>query len=445
MAKKEQKTLALIGAGPKALAVITKAFVLKKVGFPVPSLILFEKEEVGHHWRNGSGYTNGQLPLGTSPEKDLGFPYYSFCWGDSENRMVDALMQQFSWQSFFIGKHQYADWIDRGRPAPSHHMWAEYMEWVFHKVQSEVQYINAAVKSIDIDNGRWRVQAESSEGRFFDHFSDSLVITGPGSTHLPFCIPHHPRILKTENFWKTHEDYTKEKNIQAALVGSGESSAAIAVTLGQLDPSFHVDIISPNAMTYTRGESYAENHIYTDPFQGNWLQLTEKDRRNFINRTDKGVFSFLTKRDLDRLSNVEIIPGTCRSIGIDSLNQIVLDIEYDKDREKRIYDLVVITTGFNHMDFVEKLLSENAKESILRQTKLKELSAQNVEKRIDENLAISGLQPSLHLPMMAGLNQGPGFASLSCLGRLSDHILSKYIPLHSGNKNLPELNRDLLT
>ena len=36
---------------------------------------------------------------------------------------------------------------------------------------------------------------------------------------------------------------------------------------------------------------------------------------------------------------------------------------------------------------------------------------------------------ALHLPMLAGLAQGPGFPNLSCLGLLSDRVLRRYVPL----------------
>jgi len=32
----------------------------------------------------------------------------------------------------------------------------------------------------------------------------------------------------------------------------------------------------------------------------------------------------------------------------------------------------------------------------------------------------------LHLPMLAGIAQGPGFPNLSCLGLLADRILASY-------------------
>jgi mycobactin lysine-N-oxygenase len=36
---------------------------------------------------------------------------------------------------------------------------------------------------------------------------------------------------------------------------------------------------------------------------------------------------------------------------------------------------------------------------------------------------VGNLTPALHLPVLAGLAQGPGFPNLSCLGLLADRVL----------------------
>lgn len=45
---------------------------------------------------------------------------------------------------------------------------------------------------------------------------------------------------------------------------------------------------------------------------------------------------------------------------------------------------------------------------------------------MDASLALRGLRPRLHIPGLAGLAQGPGFANLSSLGLLSDRVLGAY-------------------
>jgi mycobactin lysine-N-oxygenase len=42
-------------------------------------------------------------------------------------------------------------------------------------------------------------------------------------------------------------------------------------------------------------------------------------------------------------------------------------------------------------------------------------------------LAVSGVTPKLFLPNLSGVNEGPGFPNLSCLGLLSDRVLGAEI------------------
>jgi mycobactin lysine-N-oxygenase len=55
---------------------------------------------------------------------------------------------------------------------------------------------------------------------------------------------------------------------------------------------------------------------------------------------------------------------------------------------------------------------------------------------------VSGLVPPLHLPVMAGLAQGPGFPNLSCLGLLSDRILRRYVAAKDASALVPERSED---
>jgi mycobactin lysine-N-oxygenase len=42
-------------------------------------------------------------------------------------------------------------------------------------------------------------------------------------------------------------------------------------------------------------------------------------------------------------------------------------------------------------------------------------------------LELRGLRPRLHIPGLAGVSQGPGFANLGCLGLLSDRVLAAFL------------------
>ncbi|BCI86412.1 hypothetical protein NIIDMKKI_16180 [Mycobacterium kansasii] len=51
-----------------------------------------------------------------------------------------------------------------------------------------------------------------------------------------------------------------------------------------------------------------------------------------------------------------------------------------------------------------------------------------MQESIGYDLAVNSVTPKLFLPGLAGLNQGPGFPNLSCLGLLSDRVLGAELP-----------------
>ena len=48
--------------------------------------------------------------------------------------------------------------------------------------------------------------------------------------------------------------------------------------------------------------------------------------------------------------------------------------------------------------------------------------------RIGRALELEGMEPRLHIPGLAGLSQGPGFANLGALGLLSNRVLQPLLP-----------------
>ena len=109
-------TLAVIGAGPKGIAIAAKARALTAAGLPAPRVVLIEPGPVAGNWTGHQGYTSGLLPLGTPPEKDVGYPYAD-SWGPC-SPAVTAAMAEYSWQRHLIARGAYADWVDRGRLRP---------------------------------------------------------------------------------------------------------------------------------------------------------------------------------------------------------------------------------------------------------------------------------------------------------------------------------------
>jgi mycobactin lysine-N-oxygenase len=86
-----------------------------------------------------------------------------------------------------------------------------------------------------------------------------------------------------------------------------------------------------------------------------------------------------------------------------------------------------MATGADQLSFFHGLIDRQTEARLVERLGCSMISQEVIEPLVGRDLAVDGLAPKLHLPMLSGLRQGPGFANLSCLGRLSDRILGAYV------------------
>ena len=189
-----------------------------------------------------------------------------------------------------------------------------------------------------------------------------------------------------------------------------------------------IDVLTTRGVLYSRGESYDENRFYSDP--GDWPRLAEAHRREFLDRTDRGVFSLQAEATLNRARGFRALAG--RAVAVEAREQdVIVTIGYGEERERVAYDAVVVAIGFDGRWF-EALLGDTAS-GRYREA----LGGGGLERHIGLDLSVAALAP-LHLPVMAGLAQGPGFPNLSCLGLLSDRVLRRYVAVEQAGALVPE-------
>jgi mycobactin lysine-N-oxygenase len=405
-------TLAVVGAGPKGIAIATKARALAAAGLPAPRVVLVDRGEVAGNWSGRQGYTSGLLPLGTPPEKDVGYPYAA-SWGDASADVV-AAMAGYSWQRHLIRHGAYGDWVDRGRIRPTHRQWSAYLREVADVAEAEIAC--GVVTGLEVVGGGWEVTLEAGDAIA----ADGVVLTGAGPAITVPGQPHdHPRVLDGRTYWLAARGLARERALNVCVVGSGETAASVVIDLvKRCHRHSAIDVLTAQGVLYSRGESYDENRFYTDPAE--WPRLAEAHRREFLKRTDRGVFSLQAEAALNQARGFRTLAGRAAAVEARE-HDVIVTTSYGDERERVAYDAVVVAIGFDGRWF-ETLLGHDAS-ARYRDA----LGGDELERMIDVDLSVAGLAPPLHLPVMAGLTQGPGFPNLSCLGLLSDRILRRYV------------------
>jgi mycobactin lysine-N-oxygenase len=243
-------------------------------------------------------------------------------------------------------------------------------------------------------------------------------------------------VLDGRSYWLREHAVKKELAESVCVIGSGETAASIVISLVKKSHRRStVDVLTSRGVLYSRGESYDENRFYSDP--ADWTRLAESHRREFLERTDRGVFSLQAEAILNQSRGFRTLAGRAAAIEAGE-RQIVVTIEYGDERERVVYDLVVVAIGFDARWF-EALLGDEAGRRLENA-----LAGAPLERRIGVDLSIIDLSPPLHLPVLAGLAQGPGFPNLSCLGLLSDRILRRYVSIEEPSRRRSSERRELV-
>ena len=420
-------SLVVVGAGPKAVAVQAKAHALRRLGMTIPEIQVVDPIGVAGNWLPEGGWTDGRHPLGTSPFKDIGFPYRTRIADDPPphpeiadtrgplSRAVDRELLTLSWVRFLIETGRYASWIDRCQPQPRHRLWAEYLRWV--AARTGLDLVRGRVTGMHAGAEGWSLSVCMTDGRVRTVTADALLVTGPGpSTHR---IAEIPRVLSLAGFWKAIADDELPESSRIAVIGAGESAASVITEVIRHDVD-EICLVSPAATVFSRGEGRFENAMYTDPRR--WADLDEQARRDFIARTDRGVISVGMQDCLSSDDRVAHLRGRVLEAR-DTASGVELTMT-DPARGHRTatFGLVIDARGGSPVWFTE--LMDPQTRSLVSAACGGELTARCFEDRMTPTLALAGLAPTLFVPALSGFRQGPGFANLSCLGELSDRILA---------------------
>jgi len=421
--------LLIVGAGAKAAGIATKVHILNTLGLSQLSLKIVEGTEVAASWKGRNGMTSGEEPLAVTPIKDVGFPYQSHVEFGEAGEAIDAALSAFTWQQYMISERRYARWVDAGSPPVRHRNYGEYLTWVLSRATEGVSHVHGRVTGISLDEGRerWVVEVSEPDGAS-RHTCRALVLTGPG-IHRSF--PHEPAVAarvfhcdsKREEFARIPED----RVCDVAIVGGGESALSATMFLRGLRPNCRFTIYTP-MLPMSRGESFLENRVFSNPDIVEWEALDQQTRRDFVKHSDRGVFDPPSLAAIAYDDRCRFVTGRVTDVGFAADgDRVRLEYESPEGTVDREHEYVANCTGFDLLAQLRTLFGEDVRVEIERRSGPLWDQAAGTEVPIGRHLELKGMQPRLHIPGLAGLSQGPGFANLGALGLLSNRVLQPFL------------------
>jgi len=421
--------LIVVGAGAKAAGIATKVHILNSLGLAQLSMLVIEGTEVAASWKGRNGMTSGEEPLAVTPIKDVGFPYQSHIEFGEAGEAIDAALAAFTWQQHMISKRRYARWVDAGSPQVRHRDYGEYLTWVLSRATEGITHLRGRVTEVALDDRGegWVVEAEEPTGSA-RHSGSALVLTGPG-IHRSF--PHEPAVAsrvfhcdsKRGDFARIPDD----RQCDIAIVGGGESALSATMFLRGLRPKSRFTIYTP-MLPMSRGESFLENRVFSNPDTVEWGSLDEQTRRDFVKHSDRGVFDPPSLAAIAYDDRCGFVTGRVTDVGSAAGGEGVrLEYESPEGSVSREHDYVANCTGFDLLAQLRTLFPVEVRREIERQVGSLWDQAAGTEVPIGRHLELEGMRPRLQIPGLAGLSQGPGFANLGALGLLSNRVLQPFL------------------
>lgn len=483
-----QLPILVLGAGPKGIALAAKHFAIGDTR--LPPYVLIERAEIGAHWSGKEGaYTDGNQRLVSPPEQDIGYPYKSQQLFES-GQEINQKIQELSWLAYLTANDSLISWLNEGRPNPTHTEFVQYLNWVAARIR-DFQKEEADIKSIQIAPCGKLWKLISTEGKEFVGQGLVITGHGGpkrlgGKGYDNDRITDGRNFWERAKLG-TLDSFLSERGKTIGVVGAGETAGAIALEIlkrieklrldeGE-DPVELILICNRYPGYFLRSDVAKDVWYFSNP--ATWDTLNIPQKRAIMRRADRGVVSGDVKHRLERHKCVRYLVAdevrwpagytvpTDGPVTLELLYTVSDEEAQDKDKSEKLdLSFLVFAQGFDDLWFLElfdkpllrtftsfilsrsndkaiqKLISDG--ESIwsrkadpselpdlltehVKNADVKQWLNRRLEHLIKSDLSVIDFEPKLHLPRLAGLNQGPGFPNLNCLGLMSDRILESYL------------------
>ncbi len=431
-----ESDLLVVGAGAKAAGIATKVHAFNSLGLGPIGLTIVEGTEVAASWKGRNGMTSGEEPLAVTPIKDVGFPYQSFREYGEAGEAIDEIAMGFSWQRYMVARRRYARWIDAGSPQVRHRDYGEYLTWVLSRATEGVSHVSGRVTGVSLDQGRrWAVDVAEPEGTS-RHLARALVLTGPG-IHRSF--PHEPgiasRVFHCDSKRSEFAQLPEDRSCDVAVVGGGESALSCVMFLRGFRPRSRFTIYTP-MLPMSRGESFLENRVFSNPDEVEWGALDQTTRRDFVKHSDRGVFDPPSLSAIAYDDRCRFVTGRVTDVeGARGGEGVRLEHRSPEGLVHPEHDYVVNCTGFDLLAQLRNLFGPETRAEIEGRAGSLWDTPAGAEVPIGRFLELEGVRPRLQIPGLAGLSQGPGFANLGALGLLANRVLQPILSERAEHAN----------
>ncbi len=448
-----QADLLIVGAGAKAGAIAAKVHVLNglsaRAGERPIRLTIVEATERAASWSGRNGMTSGEEPLAIPPIKDVGFPYQSHELLGELGAVVNHAITEFTWQRYLIDGGGYARWVNAGSPAVEHREYGRYLTWVLAKATDGITHVSGRVTRISLQTRRGRgkgARGEEKQARGEDrwalevseptgtrwYYCRALVLTGPG-VHRP--LPHDSavehKIFHCDSRRSELARIPAGEDSEIAIVGGGESALSCVAFLRSFRPQARLTVYTPT-LPLSRGESFLENRVFSNPDEVAWSALEERMRRDFVKHCDRGVFDPGTLARIAGDERCRFVTGRVTHVAATGDgNRLGVNCSSAAALDGARYDFLVNCTGFDLLEQLRSLFPPVVRAEIERRAGPVWDRPAGAEVAIGRALELERMRPRLHIPGLAALSQGPGFANLGSLGLLADRVLQPLL-LHDG-------------
>lgn len=432
--------LIIVGAGAKAAAIATKIHAINSLGLGPLSVTIVEAVEPAASWTGRNGMTSGEEPLAIPPIKDVGFPYESFQTFGEAGDEIDRVAMLFSWQRYLMCKREYARWVNADSPAVQHRDYGHYLAWVMSRATEGVTHVRGRVTQVATEwaatdgvatdgvggggcDACWVVGVSESSGSQ-RYSGDALALTGPGVHRvLPHDADAAPRIFHCDSRRGEFAKIPEDRCTDIGIVGGGESALSAVAFLRIFRPAAQLTVYT-TGLPLSRGESFLENRVFSNPDEVQWSSLDLASRRDFVKHCDRGVFDAgsLALRAYD--DNCKFVLGRVARVAAGPEDGVTLQYTSAARELSARHDYVVNCTGFDLLEQLRGLFPVAVRAEIERRVGRLWDAPADAEIPIGRYLELEGMRPRLHIPGLAGLSQGPGFANLGCLGLLANRVLA---------------------